>query len=170
MGAAACSDDGDGDRRAQDDRRLDVPGPSEVTTPAESVPTPPEGGAVATVRWSEGRADSTAELTDEPSRCRVQEGPRGWSLVVEVGPDQPGTDRASDALRLQVGPLARLDGPGVDPAGPLLADVERLEVVVAGAGLPSDPEAEGVLASVSADLSSLQMPLSDGSLEVTCGT
>lgn len=175
VGAAAfsaaiggCSDD-DADRLTDGGGRFDVPGPSEATTPAPSVPTPPPGGAMATVRWRDGRAENTAQLTDQPSVCRVEEGAVGWSLMVEIGSDQPGTDRASDALRLRVGPLGRLDGPGVDPGGPLLAEIERLDLVVAGGGLPSSAKATDVLASVKADLSSLHLPLADGSLEVTCG-
>jgi len=166
----ACAGGGGTDRVSGGRDRLEVPdGGAEPTTPATSVPEPPSGRARASARWSEGRADQTAELDDAPSTCRVEQGPAGWTLVVEIGPEEPGPDRASDALRLRVGPLAHLDQAASGADGSYLADVESIDLHVGGGDPPTGEAAADGLASVSADLSTARMPLGDGSLEVVCG-
>ena len=165
----ACGRDG-GERGARSSERLEVPGGAEATTPASSVPEAPLGGATATAEWASGRAEQTAQIDDEPSACRVEKGPSGWSLVVDIGPDEPGPDRASDALRLRIGPLARLDQAGVPADGTYLADVESIELHVGGGDPPTGETAADVIASVTADLTTVRMPLGEGSLEVTCGS
>lgn len=134
------------------------------TSPAASVPAPPSGGAEADVRWTVDRVSMEAVVDDEPSSCRTRRDVDGWYLEVAIGPDEPGSDRGADALRLTVGPLA-----GAGRGRGFTAAVREVRLVVAGGGVVSEP-VEGRTA-VSSDLRRVEvaLPEVDGKLVVTCG-
>ncbi len=114
----------------------------------------PYGGA------SRGRRATVGFVDDEPRTCRTDRRDRLLHFSLSIGPDQVGTGRSGDKVRLRTGPIGRRAGkPGYE------ARILHQVVEIGGAG----PQASGARGSVrlAGDLRSGTAVIGDGDARLT---